>query len=986
MKDDPLPSDQLKALLEKIDPAILQQVMPPTGGVVTMMFTDIVDSTKIKAKIGDRIYFDEVLKRHNMLVREHVLAHNGRELKTIGDAFLVGFAIPADGTACAVEIQRRLAASPIQAGVACLEVRIGLHTGTPIVYRDPVSRLIDLSGTDVDKAARVEALARGGQVLISEETKILAKPKEVHDWGLWELKGLGRHRIFELLWPGKKAERPTGRPWLEVARFLTPFIGRETQIAQVMDAVKRQRLVTLTGMGGIGKTRLADEVAARVSQQFDDGVFFIELAQTRDAEAAMISELLARLEVNPAGYPDEATSLQETLRNRKVLLALDNFEAVMSATAFVGRLLRNCPGLSFLVTSQRLLEVSGEQQIQILPMATPAAEPNVSAEVLAPLDSFQLFRERARLKKPDWDVREGEAPLIAQILELTDGIPLSIELAAAWVDRVALQALRDGLERNRSEYLRRSGPSVEEKRHAGITACIDWSFNLLSAKEQALFAGLSVFAGGFFAEDVAQVCQAKNASSRLDALRGNSLLLWEESLGETRYRMLPTVQEYATKKLGDRSEALRKRHAEHFFDVLRRADEQVRGKEQMAGIARITADVENIRTGMEALIQASDYQMVGRYSQAFSTYLLVKGRFADLLMLGKRALSAAETLSNAKLIANCQSILGSAYSGLPTGDRGANLQKAIACYDAALRVYTERDFPRQWATIQNSLGTAYADLPTGDRGANLRKAIAYYDAALRIHTERDFPVDWATIQNNLGVAHADLPTGDQGANLQKAISCFDAALRIHTERDYPLQWATAQNNLGNAYTGLPTGDRGANLQKAITCFDAALRIHTERDFPRQWAMTQQNLGIAYRKLPTGNPEASLQKAIAHYEAALRVYTEQDFPVDWARAQHNLGRAYVELPTGDSEASLRKAIASFESALRVYTEQDFPMDWARAQHNLGAAYTNLLTGDRSANFQKVIAYYEGAARGFLAVGLADEVERINRILASLKQGR
>lgn len=206
-EDEALSADQLRSLLGGIDPGILQEIMPLTGGVITMMFTDIVDSAKMKADVGDEVYF-EALKSHNALVRGCVSARNGREIKTIGDAFFVGFAMPTGAVTCAIETQQRLIASPVEAGPHPLRVRIGLHTGTPIVFRDKVSDLIDLSGASVDKAARVESLARGGQVLISEQTKALAEPGQWHDWGLWELKGLGPHRIFEALWPGKVPERP----------------------------------------------------------------------------------------------------------------------------------------------------------------------------------------------------------------------------------------------------------------------------------------------------------------------------------------------------------------------------------------------------------------------------------------------------------------------------------------------------------------------------------------------------------------------------------------------------------------------------------------------------------------------------------------------------------------------------------------------------------------------------------------------------------
>ncbi len=525
--------------------------------------------------------------------------------------------------ACALEIQQSLAASPIQAGAAELKVRIGLHTGTPKLKIDPVSKLIDLSGTDVDKTARVQALAVGGQVLISEETQALAKSNEVHDWGFWELKGLGRHRIFEVLWEGKTPERPSGRPWLEAERFPTRFVGREIEVAMVLDALRNARLVTLTGMGGIGKTRLADEAAARMGQGFEDGVFFVDLADTEDSEAAVVSELIARIGIDPSGFPDEAAAVQGTLRNHHALLVLDNFEAVMSAAPLIGRLLRKCPGLRFLVTSQQPLGVGGERLREVPPMDAPADQTSVTTDTLKGLDGFRLFRERARDRKrlghPAWEVTDADTPVIAEILQLTDGVPLSIELAAAHIAGKPAAAIRDGLHANVMDFLQQApGHTPEERRHESLRACIDWSFNLLPRKERALFPKLSVFVGGFFAADAAEVCGGKNAPALLDSLRERSLLVWEESLGKTRYRMLPTVREYAAERLGNRAKAIRQLHSQHFLNVLDRADEQIFGKEQMAGINRISADLENIRAGMDAAVRSDDHSAVVRYSQALA--------------------------------------------------------------------------------------------------------------------------------------------------------------------------------------------------------------------------------------------------------------------------------------------------------------------------------------------------------------------------------
>jgi tetratricopeptide (TPR) repeat protein len=285
-------------------------------------------------------------------------------------------------------------------------------------------------------------------------------------------------------------------------------------------------------------------------------------------------------------------------------------------------------------------------------------------------------------------------------------------------------------------------------------------------------------------------------------------------------------------------------------------------------------------------------------------------------------------------IADLQFFSGFCAYALGAGkkDMAAKLQEAIGLYEKAAEAYKEAD-QKKWAWTQNDLGLAYADFPIGDRTANLQKAIAAYEAALGVSTEKDFPVDWAMIQNNLGNTHFELPTGDRATNLQKAIAAYEAALCVKTEKDFPVDWAKAQNILAAAYTALPTGDRAANLQKAIAAYEAALRVSTEKDFPVNWAATQNNLGYAYYESPTGDRAANLQKAIGAYQAALRVRTEKDFPVDWAWTLNKLGLVYAVIPDGNGVENLKSAKACFESALRVYTEKGFPNDHRDAAANL-----------------------------------------------------
>jgi tetratricopeptide (TPR) repeat protein len=301
--------------------------------------------------------------------------------------------------------------------------------------------------------------------------------------------------------------------------------------------------------------------------------------------------------------------------------------------------------------------------------------------------------------------------------------------------------------------------------------------------------------------------------------------------------------------------------------------------------------------------------------------------------------------------ATTQHNLGAAYALLPTENRSENLRKAIECYKNALRVRTEGELPVEWATTQSFLGNAYRNLLTGNRSENLRKAIECYKNALRVRTEADFPYEWAKTQSDLANAYRNLPTGNRGESLRKAIECYKNALRVRTEGELPVEWATTQNNLGLAYALLPTENRGESLRKAIECYKNALRVRTEGELPVEWATTQNNLGLAYTSLPTGNRREHLRQAMECYKNALRVFTETDFPVEWAVAQNNLGLAHALLPTESRRKNLHRAMECYKNALRVFTETDFPVEWAVTQNNLGLAYAMLPTGNRCENLHQ-----------------------------------
>ncbi len=407
--------------------------------------------------------------------------------------------------------------------------------------------------------------------------------------------------------------------------------------------------------------------------------------------------------------------------------------------------------------------------------------------------------------------------------------------------------------------------------------------------------------------------------------------------------------------------ALTDRLADHFIALAEEQVPRLKGPHYLAALSVLDAAYPNLRAAWEGAAETESWPRLRSFAYALHDYFMLRGRWAEWIAWTQAGLDACARLGDERGSADMQIILGNAYLYLPTGDRAANLQQAIACYREALRFRTPEAAPLDYAATQNNLGNAYLYLPTGDRAANLQQAIACYREAVRFRTPEAAPLDYATTQNNLGNAYQSLPTGDRAANLEAAIACYREALRFYTPEAAPLAYAATQNNLGLAYADLPSGDRAANLQQAIACYREALRFRTPEAAPLDYAMTQNNLGLAYADLPIGDRAANLQQAIECYREALRFYTPEAAPLDYATTQNNLGNAYADLPTGDRAANLQQAIACYREALRFRTPEAAPLDYAATQNNLGTAYADLPTGDRAANLQQAIACYREALR-------------------------
>jgi predicted ATPase/class 3 adenylate cyclase len=575
----------------------------PTG-TVTLLFTDMEGSTRLLERLGDR--YVELLYEHRRLLRAAVARFNGREVGMEGDASFVAFTSARGAVAAAVAGQQALATHAWPDGVRP-QVRIGIHTGEPLVVAQ------DYAGLDVHRAARICAAAHGGQVLVSRRTRELLGddlPPGVglHDLGEHRLKDLTHpERLFQLLISGLPADFPPPRTLggraTNLPTQLTRFVGRQRELAEARTLLERPevRLLTLTGPGGTGKTRLAVQVAGELAEAFPDGVAFVGLAQVNDP-GLVVPTIAQALEIKESAARPLLDSLIQHVDDRRLLLILDNFEQVLAAAPLVVGLLRACLQLKTLVTSRAALHVSGEHAYPVPTLSLPKA---TSANALGDLTSSEaatLFIERAQAVNPSFAVTEANAPVLAEICRRLDGLPLAIELAAARSRMLSPQALLSRLERRLQ--LLKGGDRDLPARQQTLRATIDWSYDLLEVSEQSLFARLAVFAGGCTMEAAEVVCDLEgdlDVLAGLDALADKNLVQPREALdGDPRLLMLDTVREYALERLAGRSEAdtVARRHADYYLGLAEQAESELSGSWQGAWYERLEADLPNFRAAL----------------------------------------------------------------------------------------------------------------------------------------------------------------------------------------------------------------------------------------------------------------------------------------------------------------------------------------------------------------------------------------------------
>ena len=621
------------------------------SGTVTFLFTDVEGSTKLLHELGSTVYAD-ALAAHRRVVRDAVGRHGGVEVDTQGDAFFVAFPTAPGALRAADEIVDRLAAGPIR-------VRMGIHTGTPHLTDE------GYVGVDVHRAARIGACGHGGQVLVSASTASLVGTDGLRDLGDHRLRDVpAPERIYQLgngVFPPLKSLQQGNLP-----SSPTPFVGRAMELAQVSNLLAREdvRLLTLTGPGGTGKTRLALETAAHLSAGYADGVWWVPLAPVRDPE----------LVLETAAQALEAKGdLAVHIADRAMLLLFDNFEQVVDAAVDVARLLGSCPKLDLLVTSRESLHVTGEHEFHVPPLERS--------------ESVDFFLVRARASQPDFDADET----ISEICRRLDDLPLALELAAARAKALSSQQILARLEQRLP--LLTGGPRDAPERQRTLRATIEWSHELLSQEEQRLFARLTVFRGGWTLEAAEDVSGAD-----LDSLAS---LVDKSLVGHAgdRYTMLETIREYALERFEASSDSAQvsDRHASFYLQLAESAEPELTGAGQLAWLERLAQEHENLRGALEWYLARGKAESALRLGAALVVFWFVRGHYDEGRAWLDRILAQP---SRSESPALAKALWGAGFLGALSGDA----EPAVALLEEGVAVARRVDDPSASARCLDVLG------------------------------------------------------------------------------------------------------------------------------------------------------------------------------------------------------------------------------------------------------------------------------------------
>ena len=678
----------------------------PTG-TVTFLFTDIEASTRLLQELGDR--YAAVLGKHAAIIRRAIAECGGVEVSTEGDSFFVAFPTPAGAVLAAVATQRGLAAGDWSDG-AVVRVRMGVHTGEGVLGGD------SYVGIDVNRAARIAGAAHGGQILVSEATRalvehVLPEGASLRDLGQHRLKDIAHpEHLYDLVIDGLPSDFPPPRTLdtrpNNLPLQLTSFVGREAEIAKVRRLLERTRLLTLTGPGGTGKTRLALQVAAEILTGYRDGAFFVDLSPVTDP--ALVPSAVA----GPLGVPEVAgrpvlEAVKDHLSTKELLLVVDNFEQVAEACPVIEALLTAAPRLKVLVTSRVVLSLRGEQEYPVPPLEPPDPDGIADLPTLRRVEAVRLFTDRALAVSPRFQVTKENARAVAAITARLDGLPLAIELAATRTKVLTPEQMLPRLEERLS--ILTSGPRTLPERQRTLRDAIAWSHDLLDAAERGLFARLSVFTGGWTLESAEAICDPEGLGldllERLTSLVDQSLVRRSEPDGShPRLSMLETIREFGREQLRARGEleALRRRHAEHFLSLAVEAEAHFAAEDQVDWLDRCDQEHANIRAALRWAIEAGEASLAQESAGALWRFWQQRGHLAEGRGLLEEILAMPSGQARSK--ARAKALIGVGGMAWWQKDREA----AGASYEEALAIERELGDPARIAEALYNLAFVVA--------------------------------------------------------------------------------------------------------------------------------------------------------------------------------------------------------------------------------------------------------------------------------------
>jgi len=808
----------------------------PTG-TVTFLFTDIEGSTRLLQQFTDT--HADVLMECRRLVRVAVQERDGQAVSTQGDAVFSAFPSAREALLAAIAAQQAILRHPWPAGAA-MKVRMGLHTGEARIADS------DYVGLDVHRSARICAAAHGGQILLSETTQALvakALPQGVTllDLGEHRLKDLTHpHRLFQVVAAGLQTEFPPLEA-LDVLpnnlpAQLTSFIGREREVAEVKEVLATARLMTLTGAGGSGKTRLALQVGAESLEQFSHGVWFVELAAL--ADSALVPQSVAstlRVAEQP-GRPLIET-LTDYLRPRSLLLLLDNCEHLLTACAYLSdALLRGCPTLRILATSREGLGVAGETLYSVPTLPVPDLDRLPSTEDLAKCESVRLFIERATAVLPKFSITAANAKPVAQICYHLDGIPLAIELAAVRVKTLAVDQIVARLD-DRFKLLTGESRTVLP-RHQTLKAAMDWSYDLLSERERVVFCRLSVFAGGWTLDAAEGICsgdpiEKHEVLNHLAQLVEKSLVTADVERDDARYGMLETVRQYAWNRLQESGGAasVQRKHRDWYLQLVERVEPELRG--QRGEPERLETEHSNLRAALEWCKKEDGVEAELRLAGALPWFWYQRGHWTE----GRTRLEDALTRGDDAPCAPLAKVLrGAAWLAWRQGD----YERAAVLGNRGLALCRQMDDKNGIAGFLQELGIVAIH-----RG-NYLAANTLLEESLRLY--RNLKDKWA-----ISVALAQLGgVARYQGNYESAAAFYTESYCLSKEAGKKDLVAYALRNLGRM--ALDNRDYG----RAIDHYGESLRL--SRDIEDRWMIEECLEGLA-----------GVTCALRRYEQAARLF-------------------------------------------------------------------------------------------------------------------